>query len=198
MSIKRSFDFLIALMGIILLSPVFLIIVLLIEIEEPGTSFVYSQTRIGKDGVPFKMYKFRSMRQNADQLVEQLRKENNISDVTFKMKDDPRVTRIGKFIRKHSLDELLQLFNVLIGNMSLVGPRPGLPEEVAKYSDKDMVRLSVLPGCTGVWQVSGRNGVTFKEMIKMDTFYVTHQTFVLDFQIIMKTAKVVIFPNEAY
>lgn len=196
--IKRIFDFVLALIGVIVLLPVFLVIILCIELEEPGSSFIYSQVRVGKNGKHFKMYKFRSMMVNADQFVDQLRSQHNVDSVMFKLKADPRVTKVGKFIRKHSLDELPQLFNVLIGTMSLVGPRPALPEEVAQYQEKDKIRLDVLPGCTGIWQVSGRSNVSFDEMVSMDRYYVNHQSFWLDLSVITKTAKVIIFPNAAY
>jgi lipopolysaccharide/colanic/teichoic acid biosynthesis glycosyltransferase len=191
-------DVVLSFLGIIILSPVFLIVIILIQIEEPGSSIVYTQTRVGKNGKKFRMYKFRSMREHSDVLVSRLRAENGITGVTFKMKDDPRVTKIGGFMRKHSIDELLQLFNVLRGNMSLVGPRPALPEEVLKYSVQDFERLEVLPGCTGIWQVSGRNAVSFDKMVELDNYYVEHHSVWLDIKIMFKTVKIVFLPNDAY
>lgn len=195
---KRMLDVVLSFLGIIILSPVFLIVIILIQIEEPGSSIVYTQTRVGKNGKKFRMYKFRSMREHSDVLVSRLRAENGITGVTFKMKDDPRVTKIGGFMRKHSIDELLQLFNVLRGNMSLVGPRPALPEEVLKYSVRDFERLEVLPGCIGIWQVSGRNAVSFDKMVELDNYYVEHHSVWLDIKIMFKTVKIVFLPNDAY
>ena len=171
--IKRVFDFVASLLGLIILSPLFLLIAIAIKVEDPKGAVFYSQTRLGRGEVPFKMYKFRSMVSNADELLEKLLKDNEIDGAMFKMQDDPRVTKIGRFIRKYSIDELPQLLNVLQGSMSLVGPRPPLPREVEEYSDYDKQRLAVKPGCTGLWQATVRNSVGFDEMVKLDLTFQT-------------------------
>lgn len=175
----------------------FLIIIIWIKIDDRGPVF-FSQTRVGKDGKEFKMYKFRSMVTNAEELKHKLMKQNEVDGAMFKMKDDPRITKAGKFIRKTSLDELPQLWNVLIGDMSLVGPRPPLPAEVAHYSEHDMQRLMVKPGCTGLWQVTARNTVRFKDMVGIDLTYIQRANLMYDFWILLCTVKVVIIPNGAY
>uniref|UniRef100_UPI0026F2D4D0 sugar transferase n=1 Tax=Limosilactobacillus gastricus TaxID=227942 RepID=UPI0026F2D4D0 len=168
---KRFFDIVFSLIGLFCLFWLFLIIIIWIKIDDRGPVF-FSQTRVGKDGKEFKMYKFRSMVTNAEELKHKLMKQNEVDGAIFKMKDDPRITKAGKFIRKTSLDELPQLWNVLIGDMSLVGPRPPLPAEVAHYSEHDMQRLMVKPGCTGLWQVTARNTVGFKDMVGIDLTYI--------------------------
>lgn len=196
--IKRSLDFTCALIGIIVLIPLFILLAILIKIEDPkGTVFFY-QTRIGKGEKPFRMYKFRSMISNAEEKLKELLDKNEIQGAMFKMKDDPRVTKVGKFIRKTSLDELPQLVNVLKGDMSLVGPRPPLPREVAEYSDHDKLRLTVTPGCTGLWQVSGRNDLNFKEMVELDLKYIENRSIKNDILILMKTVKVLFGSKNAY
>ena len=168
---KRLFDIVAATCGIIVLSPLMIIIAVLIKIEDHGPIF-YKQVRVGKNGKTFKMYKFRSMFVNADKMLDRLKDQNDVDGPMFKMKDDPRVTKIGHFIRKHSLDELPQFLNVLKGEMSLVGPRPPLPSEVVEYSDYDKQRLYVSPGCTGLWQATERNEVGFNEMVQLDIEYI--------------------------
>lgn len=165
---KRCFDFIASLTGIAFLSGLFVIIALLIKLDDPHGKVFYSQTRLGKDGQKFEMWKFRSMISGADKMVDQLIQKNDVEGAMFKIKDDPRVTRVGRFIRKYSLDELPQLYNVLRGDMSLVGPRPPLPREVATYTNYDRQRLLVIPGVTGLWQVSGRNELSFSEMVTLD------------------------------
>ena len=135
---------------------------------------------------------------NAEELLENLLDQNEIRGAMFKMRDDPRITRIGKFIRKTSFDELPQLWNVIRGEMSLVGPRPPLPREVAEYSNYDKLRLQVTPGCTGLWQVSGRNNLNFDEMLKLDLEYIEHRSLWLDIKVMLKTVKIMILPNSAY
>ena len=196
-AIKRGFDVLISGLALILLSPLFLILIVLIKREDGGPAF-YSQTRIGKNGKPFKMWKFRSMIVNADKMVEQLEEQNEIDGAMFKIKDDPRVTKIGHVIRKYSLDELPQLWNVLKGDMSLVGPRPPLPMEVEDYTPYDKLRLTVMPGCTGLWQVTKRNDADFDEMVELDLEYINKSGLWFDFKILLKTVGVVIHPNSAY
>ena len=165
--------------------------------EDGGPAF-YSQERIGKNEKPFKMWKFRSMVVNADQMIAQLEDQNEIEGAMFKIKDDPRITKIGHTIRKYSLDELPQLWNVLIGDMSLVGTRPPLPSEVEEYTDYDKQRLLVMPGCTGLWQVTKRNEADFDEMVWLDIVYINHSGLWEDFKLIIKTVLVMIHPNGAY
>lgn len=196
--VKRVFDFVASLLGLIILSPLFLIIAIAIKLEDPKGSVFYSQTRLGRGETPFKMYKFRSMVSNADELLEQLLKNNEIDGAMFKMQDDPRVTRIGKFIRKYSIDELPQLLNVLQGSMSLVGPRPPLPREVAEYTEYDKQRLAVKPGCTGLWQATVRNSVGFDEMVKLDLLYISKRSVSFDVYILFKTVVIMFKPNGAY
>ena len=196
-AIKRGFDVLTSGLALILLSPLFLILIVLIKREDGGPAF-YSQERIGKSEKPFKMWKFRSMVVNADQMIDQLEDQNEIDGAMFKIKDDPRITKIGHTIRKYSLDELPQLWNVLIGDMSLVGPRPPLPSEVEEYTDYDKQRLLVMPGCTGLWQVTERNEADFDEMVWLDIVYINHSGILEDLKLIIKTIGVVIHPNGAY
>ncbi|ASZ33013.1 multidrug MFS transporter [Lactiplantibacillus plantarum] len=196
--IKRVFDFVASLLGLIILSPLFLLIAIAIKVEDPKGAVFYSQTRLGRGEVPFKMYKFRSMVSNADELLEKLLKDNEIDGAMFKMQDDPRVTKIGRFIRKYSIDELPQLLNVLQGSMSLVGPRPPLPREVEEYSDYDKQRLAVKPGCTGLWQATVRNSVGFDEIVKLDLTYISKRSVAFDVYILFKTVVIMFKPNGAY
>ncbi|BCD26150.1 undecaprenyl-phosphate galactosephosphotransferase [Bacillus cereus] len=194
---KRCMDFLGALCGLILLSPVFLIVAVLIKYEDPKGSVLFKQIRIGKDGEKFHMYKFRSMVIDAEDKLKDLLKHNEVSGAMFKMKEDPRVTRIGKIIRKTSIDELPQLLNVLKGEMSLVGPRPPLPREVKEYTAYDKQRLLVTPGCAGLWQVTERNSVGFKEMVELDLEYINKRSVFYDLKIIFKTIQIMIKSNGA-
>ena len=196
-AVKRGFDFIAATCGLILLSPVMLWIALLIKREDHGHIF-YKQTRVGKNGKTFKMYKFRSMFVNADQMLDKLKDQNDVEGPMFKMKKDPRITKVGHFIREHSLDELPQFINVIKGDMSLVGPRPPLPSEVAEYSEYDKQRLYVIPGCTGLWQATERNKVGFNEMVQLDISYIQRANFTLDLWILWKTVEIVIKPNGSY
>lgn len=195
--VKRVFDFLAATCGIIILSPLMFIIAVLIKSEDHGPVF-YKQVRVGKNGRTFEMYKFRSMFVNADQMLEELKKKNDVNGPMFKMKKDPRVTRIGHFIRKHSLDELPQFFNVIKGDMSLVGPRPPLPSEVDEYSNYDKQRLYVIPGCTGLWQATERNDADFDDMVKLDLRYIQRASICYDLLIIWKTIVIIFKPNSSY
>lgn len=196
--IKRTMDFIFALMGLVILSPLFLIISILIKLEDPKGSIFFYQTRIGKDEKPFRMYKFRSMVSNAEELLGELLEQNEISGAMFKMKEDPRITKIGKFIRRTSIDELPQLWNVIRGEMSLVGPRPALPREVDQYSSYDKLRLSVIPGCTGLWQVSGRNNLSFYEMVELDLKYIEQRGVITDIKIILHTVRVLFGTKDAF
>ena len=195
--VKRLFDIVVSACGLILLFPLFLFLVIKIRSEDGGPAF-YSQERIGKNEKPFKMWKFRSMVVDADKMLDKLEDQNEIDGAMFKIKDDPRVTKIGHVIRKYSLDELPQLWNVLIGDMSLVGPRPPLPSEVEEYTDYDKQRLTVMPGCTGLWQVTRRSEADFDEMVWLDIVYINHSGAWEDLKLIIKTILVMIHPNGAY
>ena len=195
---KRCFDFTASLIGLILLSGIFLVLAVLIKIDDPHGKVFYSQTRLGKNGKNFQMWKFRSMVAGADKIVDKLLKKNDVEGAMFKIKDDPRITRVGRVIRKYSLDELPQLYNVLRGDMSLVGPRPPLPREVVKYTDYDRQRLIVVPGVTGLWQISGRNDLGFAEMVALDIHYINNACISEDLKILLKTVLVVIHPTGAY
>ncbi|WP_138494722.1 sugar transferase [Paenibacillus pinistramenti] len=196
--LKRVLDILLACIGLVLTAPVFLIAAICIKVEDPKGSVFFKQTRVGKDERPFEMYKFRSMVSNAEELKKDLLKYNEVSGAMFKMKNDPRITRTGRFLRKTSIDELPQLWNVLTGSMSLVGPRPPLPDEVAQYTDYQKQRLTVTPGCTGFWQVSARNSVGFEEMVQMDLAYIRKRSLLLDIKIIFLTAYRMILSKDAY
>ena len=172
--------------GIILLSPVILITAIAIKIESKGP-IMFSQTRVGKDGSHFKMYKFRSIVNNAEELKEKLLSQNEMSGPMFKMKEDPRITKVGKFIKKTSIDELPQLFNVIKGDMSLVGPRPNLPKEVAQFSEYHKLKLKAKPGLTCYWQVMGRNSIGFEEWMELDIKYIRERSIRLDLKLIFIT-----------
>lgn len=195
---KRLLDLTMSGTGLFMLIPLFAAIYVLIKCENPRGPVFFSQTRVGKDGKTFKMYKFRTMVMNAEQLKEKLLHLNEVSGAMFKMKNDPRITRIGRILRKSSLDELPQLWNVIKGDMSLVGPRPPLPDEVASYSTHDMQRLAVLPGCTGLWQVSGRNHVGFGDMVEFDLQYIRQQSIIVDLRILLKTVRVMFGTKDAF
>ena len=195
--VKRTFDIMASLIALIILIIPFVIVSICIMVDDFGSP-IYSQIRVGKNGKRFRMYKFRSMVKNADAIKQKLLEQNEIEGAMFKMKEDPRVTRVGRFIRKHSIDELPQLWNVLCGHMSIVGPRPPLPEEVAKYTDYDKQRLLVEPGCTGLWQVTSRNDVDFAGMVDLDLEYIEKQSIKLDLWIMFKTVAIIFKPNGAY
>lgn len=195
---KRSLDIVGSLLGMILLSPIFLLVAILIKKEDPKGPVVFSQKRVGKNGALFTMYKFRSMCTDAEEQLDDLLEYNEIEGAMFKIKEDPRVTKIGKKIRKTSIDELPQLLNVLKGEMTLVGPRPPLQREVDEYSKRDMLRLSVKPGCTGLWQIRGRNDVHFDEMVEFDLEYIENQSMGNDLKIIFQTIKVMFLSRGAY
>lgn len=196
--VKRFMDICLSLVGIIILLPVFILIALLIKLEDRKGSFLFSQVRVGKDGQTFNMYKFRSMVSNAEALLEELKNVNEASGPLFKMREDPRVTRVGRFIRKTSLDELPQLFNVLKGEMSLVGPRPALPNEVDDYNMYHKQRLNVKPGLTCYWQVGGRSKLTFEEQVNLDLKYIREKSVFLDILLILKTIRVLFGSKDAY
>ncbi|PFN07063.1 sugar transferase [Bacillus cereus] len=196
--LKRLMDIVGALCGLILLSPIFLIVALLIKLEDPKGPIFFKQIRVGKNEKEFGMYKFRSMVTDAEERLKDLLEHNEVSGAMFKMKEDPRVTKIGKFIRKTSIDELPQLLNVLKGDMSLVGPRPPLPREVKEYTSYDKQRLLVTPGCTGLWQVTERNSVGFKEMVELDLAYIQQRSLWFDIKLIFKTVLVLFGSKDAF
>lgn len=193
---KRALDVIASFLGLVILSPILLIVAILIKLESKGPA-IFAQSRIGLNGKEFKMYKFRSMVQNAEELKEKLAKQNEMSGPMFKMKNDPRVTKVGKFIRKTSIDELPQLLNILKGDMTLVGPRPSLPREVEKFESWMLKRLEVKPGLTCYWQVSGRNNIDFYEWMKLDLKYVNDMGFWLDIKLIFKTVAVLFGDKNA-
>lgn len=195
---KRVFDEVLSITALLILSPLFIGVAVLIKFDDPKGPIFYSQIRIGKNGRPFKMYKFRSMVVNADDSLKKLLDFNEVEGAMFKMKSDPRVTRVGKIIRKYSIDEFPQLLNVIKGDMSLVGPRPPLKREVEKYTEYDRQRLLVAPGCTGLWQVGERNSVGFDEMVAIDIKYIRKASFLFDLLIMIRTIFIIIKPNNAY
>ena len=189
--VKRAFDIAFSLAAIAVLVVPSIILCVAIRLESPGNP-LYSQKRVGRIGRDgqvrtFDMYKFRSMSADADERLAELADLNEADGPLFKIKDDPRVTRIGRFIRKHSVDELPQFLNCLMGQLSCVGPRPPLPSEVAQYDERAMRRLSVKPGLTGYWQVSGRSDTTFDDMVAMDLAYIEERSFLVDIKVIAKT-----------
>ena len=196
-AIKRLIDIICSFVGILVLSPLFIIIAIIIKFTSKGPVF-FSQKRVGRNGKEFDMYKFRSMVVNAEELKEKLAAQNEMSGPMFKMKDDPRVTKVGKFIRKTSLDELPQLWNVLKGDMSLVGPRPSLPKEVAQFDEWMHKRLDVKPGLTCYWQVSGRNNIDFEDWMKLDVKYVEERNLWIDIKLIFKTVGVLFGDKNAH
>lgn len=190
---KRAFDIAASFCALVVLSPVFLIIYLIIYLDDPHGNPIFSQIRIGKNGKAFRFYKFRSMVVNAEDLLAGLQNQNEMSGPAFKMKNDPRVTKVGRFIRKTSLDELPQLWNVLKGDMSLVGPRPPLPNEVEQYTEEQKKRLSVTPGLTCYWQVQpSRNDLDFGEWFELDMKYLRERSMKTDIKIIFQTILVVL------
>lgn len=197
LAVKRVFDIVVSMLVVLLGLPVWLAIVGLIKASSPGPVF-YRQKRIGRGGKPFDMFKFRSMVADADAKLAQLQALNEATGPLFKMKDDPRVTSIGKWMRKFSIDEFPQVLNVLLGEMSLVGPRPPLPKEVVLYTQYDWRRLEVPPGMTGLWQVSGRSKLTFAEMVRLDIFYIENWSVALDISLILRTVPAVLFAKGAY
>jgi len=191
-ALKRGFDIVASGLALLVLSPVFALIALLVKLEDRGPVF-FLQTRVGQFGREFRMYKIRSMCLDAEQrLKEILEKNHHKEGVTFKLKDDPRITRIGKWLRKFSLDELPQLYNVFKGDMSLVGPRPPLPREVSKYSLAHRRRLAVKPGITCIWQISGRAEIDFSGQVQLDVDYIESQGFWVDVKILAKTVPAVL------
>lgn len=194
---KRALDVLVAVVGLLVLALPMAVVAALIRLESPGPA-LFRQTRVGERGRPITIYKFRSMRQGAEEELARLREYNEASGPLFKMKDDPRQTGLGRLLRRTSFDELPQLFNVLRGEMSVVGPRPGLPEEVAQYLPWHRQRLEVQPGITGLWQVSGRSDLTFDEMCLLDIYYIENWSLWLDLEVMLRTVPRVLFGSGAY
>lgn len=194
--IKRIIDVAGALTGLILLSPVMLITAAAVKITSKGPVF-FVQERVGKRGKIFRMYKFRSMVEDAENHLAELKNQNEMSGPMFKIKDDPRVTKIGKFIRKTSIDELPQLFNIIKGDMSLVGPRPNLPREVAKFNSYQKLKLLAKPGLTCYWQVMGRSSIDFDDWMKLDIKYIEERNTWIDIKLILKTVRVLFGDDNA-
>jgi exopolysaccharide biosynthesis polyprenyl glycosylphosphotransferase len=190
--LKRGFDMVSSFLSLLALSPLFALIAILIKIEDRGPVF-FTQTRVGQFGREFKMFKFRSMCLDAEQKLKDIIEKNHHKEgITFKLKDDPRITRVGKWLRKFSFDELPQLYNVFKGDMSLVGPRPPLPREVSKYSLAHRRRLAVKPGITCIWQISGRAEIDFSGQVQLDVDYIESQGFWVDVKILARTVPAVL------
>ena len=197
-AMKRTIDVFGSLVGMILLSPVFLGIALAVKLTRPGP-VIFAQVRVGRYGRHFRFYKFRSMYVDAEERKKELLAKNESKDgVIFKMKDDPRITKVGKFLRRTSLDELPQLWNVFIGDMSLVGPRPPVPKEVQEYTLDDRKRLDVIPGITCLWQIRGRSEIPFHEQVRLDKEYIMAPSIWTDIKILLKTVPAIIGGKGAY
>ncbi len=194
---KRAFDLFLATSGVVIGLPIWLLLAFAIKMESHGPIF-YKQTRVGQGGKHFGMYKFRSMCDDADERLSELRENNEATGPLFKMKNDPRVTRVGRWMRKFSIDEFPQLLNVLRGEMSLVGPRPPLPGETLQYNENHWRRMEVPPGMTGLWQVSGRSSLTFEEMVRLDLYYIENWSVHFDAALIIRTIPAVLFARGAY
>jgi exopolysaccharide biosynthesis polyprenyl glycosylphosphotransferase len=195
--LKGLFDRVMALTALLLLSPLLLAFALAIRLHDQGPA-LFTQTRVGKDGRVFRIYKFRTMVVDAEARLAELQARNEHDGVLFKMRRDPRITAIGVYLRKYSIDELPQLLNVVRGEMSLVGPRPALPDETARYADHVRRRLVVKPGLTGMWQVNGRSDLSWEDSVRLDLRYVENWSFALDLQILWKTIAVILNGSGAY
>jgi exopolysaccharide biosynthesis polyprenyl glycosylphosphotransferase len=197
LNVKRAVDVIISLLSLILLAPVFLLIAAAVRLGSPGP-VIFKQKRVGLNGRLFDLYKFRSMHEGAEAEVEKLREQNEMTGPVFKLKNDPRITSVGRFLRRFSLDELPQLWNVLWGDMSLVGPRPPVPGEVSLYERRDRRRLSMRPGITCTWQVSGRNEISdFESWVKLDLDYIDNWSLGRDFMLLFRTIPAVLFGRGA-
>jgi len=186
--VRRTQDIVLSLLALVALCIPMLIVALVIWIDSPGASPIFTQKRVGRNGKIFNFYKFRSMVPNADKLLDGLLDKNEMDGPVFKIKDDPRITRVGKFIRKSSIDELPQLINILMGDMSIVGPRPAIPREVEQYNDYEKQRLYVTPGLTCYWQIQPcRNDLSFEEWLELDLKYIQDRSFLVDWKIVIKT-----------
>ncbi len=186
--IKRAQDVVLSLVGLVVLMPILLLIALIIVIESPGESPIFIQTRVGKNGKEFRFFKFRTMYPDAESHLEQLLAKNEMNGPVFKIKDDPRITKVGKILRRTSMDELPQLWNILKGDMSLVGPRPALPRETAQYDEEARKRLEVVPGLTCYWQIQPkRNSLSFEEWLALDMKYIRERSYLVDWKILFGT-----------
>ncbi|MGL5417387.1 MAG: sugar transferase [Clostridium sp.] len=195
--IKRIIDIIGAILGLIVFSPIVIVVGILIKLESSG-SVIFSQERIGYKGKKFKMYKFRTMNENAEKLQVNLEMKNELKGPMFKIKDDPRVTKVGKILRSRSIDEIPQFINILKGDMSLVGPRPSLKREIDKLEEWMKIRLEVKPGLTCYWQVQGRNSIEFEEWMQLDKKYVNERSTYIDIKLIYKTIFVFLGDKNAY
>lgn len=195
--VKRAFDIFGSVLFLVIFFWIYIAVAIAIKLDDHGPVFYVSE-RIGKNGKPFRFYKFRSMKVDADQYLDEIKHMNEMKGDLFKIKDDPRITRIGRFIRRTSLDELPQMFNVLKGDMSFVGPRPPLPNEVANYTDEAFIKLSVIGGLTCYWQISGRSTIDFDGMVALDKKYVEERSFWTDIKILFGTIPAVIKGEGAY
>jgi len=195
--LQRVCDVLLCLLLLVLLLPLFFLIALLVRIDSPG-GVLFTQQRVGRHGSEFPFFKFRSMVADAEARRLTLEPQNERSGPVFKMKNDPRITRVGRVMRKYSLDELPQLLNVLRGEMSLIGPRPALPREVAQYTARQRQRLGITPGVTGLWQVSGRASISFEHSVELDLHYIEHQSVWLNMRILLMTVPAVLKGDGAY
>ncbi len=196
-NLKRALDLFVGLVGLIIAAPIMILTALAVKLDSPGP-ILFRQTRVGRWGEHFPCYKFRSMYMDAEQRLADLMALNEADGPVFKMKNDPRVTRVGRLIRKLSIDELPQLFNVIKGEMSMVGPRPALPREVSQYEYDQIRRLHAVPGITGLQQVSGRSNVDFKRWIELDLQYIAEQSIWKDIEILLKTIPAVLASRGAY
>jgi len=196
-AMKEAFDRIVATVALTLLSPLLLLIALAVRLTSSGP-VIFRQVRVGRDGAVFTVYKFRTMVVDAEKHLEALWELSEGNGVLFKLKDDPRVTRVGRLLRRFSLDELPQLWNVLTGTMSLVGPRPALPNEAERYGRSTARRLLVKPGITGLWQVSGRSDLSWEDSVRLDLYYVENWSFTGDIQILWKTVSAVVRAHGAY
>jgi exopolysaccharide biosynthesis polyprenyl glycosylphosphotransferase len=194
---KRAVDLVLVSLGLLVLAPVLLLVAAAIKLDSPGP-VLFRQERVGKNGRRFWIFKFRSMCLDADRQLEKLRLRNEATGPLFKIREDPRVTRVGRVLRRWSIDELPQLLNVLRGEMSLVGPRPPLPSEVEQYEDWQLGRLRAVPGLTGLWQVSGRSEVPFHDMVRLDLHYIRNWSMALDIEILLRTIPAVLSNRGAY
>ena len=191
--IKRAQDVVLSLVGLLVLMPILLLIALIIVIESPGESPIFIQTRVGKNGKEFRFFKFRTMYPDAESHLEQLLAKNEMNGPVFKIKDDPRITKVGKILRRTSVDELPQLWNILKGDMSLVGPRPALPRETAQYDEEARKRLEVIPGLTCYWQIQPkRNSLSFEEWLALDMKYIRERSYLVDWKILFGTISAVL------
>ncbi len=194
--LRRLQDVLLSGFALLVLWPVMVLVAIIIVLDSPGAGPIFAQTRVGRDGKEFKFYKFRSMCPNAEAKLDSLLDQNEMEGPVFKIKEDPRITRVGKFIRRTSIDELPQLWNVLRGDMSIVGPRPALPREVEQYDEYARQRLLVTPGLTCYWQIQPhRNELTFDEWVDLDVKYIKERSFKVDWKIILKTFGAVLGMN---